>query len=73
MSTHNIYFWQEIRKLLCRYPLLSVAIIYPRYSKTEGLTKQYRCPRNVPSDQGLHHLPESCDKMMFFFFQLRFF
>ena len=26
MSTHNICFRQEIRKLLCGYPLLSVAM-----------------------------------------------
>ena len=28
MSTHNVCFHQEIRKLLCGYPLLSVAMIY---------------------------------------------
>ena len=27
MSTHNICFRGEIRKILCRYPLLSVAMI----------------------------------------------
>ena len=26
MSTHNICFYREIRKILCGYPLLSVAI-----------------------------------------------
>ena len=26
MSTHNIYFRGEIRKILCGYPLLSVAM-----------------------------------------------
>ena len=26
MSTHNIYFRHEIRKILCGYPLLSVAM-----------------------------------------------
>ena len=26
MSTHNICFCGEIRKILCRYPLLSVAM-----------------------------------------------
>ena len=26
MSTHNICFHQEIRKILCGYPLLSVAM-----------------------------------------------
>ena len=27
MSTHNICFRREIRKILCGYPLLSVAMI----------------------------------------------
>ena len=27
MSTHNICFREEIRKLLCGYPLLSVAML----------------------------------------------
>ena len=27
MSTHNIYFCGEIRKILCGYPLLSVAML----------------------------------------------
>ena len=27
MSTHNIYFYREIRKILCGYPLLSVAMV----------------------------------------------
>ena len=27
MSTHNIYFCQEIRKIICAYPLLSVAML----------------------------------------------
>ena len=30
MSTHNICFCQEIRKILCGYPLLSVAM-YNQY------------------------------------------
>ena len=28
MSTHNIHFRGEIRKILCGYPLLSVAMSY---------------------------------------------
>ena len=28
MSTHNICFHQEIRKIICGYPLLSVAMPY---------------------------------------------
>ena len=32
MSTHNICFRGEIRKILCGYPLLSVAMIHvPEY------------------------------------------
>ena len=33
MSTHNICFREEIRKILCGYSLLSVAM---RVSKTDG-------------------------------------
>ena len=29
MSTHNICFRRKIRKILCGYPLLSVAMKYP--------------------------------------------
>ena len=29
MSTHNICFRREIRKILCGYPLLSVAMLKP--------------------------------------------
>ena len=32
MSTHNICFHQEIRKILCGYPLLSVAMNFPLIS-----------------------------------------
>ena len=36
MSTHNICFCGEIRKILCGYPLLSVAMMYARlYIYTE--------------------------------------
>ena len=28
MSTHNICFRREIRKILCGYPLLSVAMLF---------------------------------------------
>ena len=31
MSTHNICFRREIRKILCGYPLLSVAIVLPLF------------------------------------------
>ena len=32
MSTHNICFCREIRKIICGYPLLSVAMICCEYS-----------------------------------------
>ena len=35
MSTHNICFHREIRKILCGYPLLSVAMMF--YSATKSL------------------------------------
>ena len=43
MSTHNICFRLEIRKIICGYPLLSVAMDEP--------------PQNAASHQGLHCLP----------------
>ena len=36
MSTHNICFCREIRKTLCGYPLLSVAMC-KSYREIEGL------------------------------------
>ena len=35
MSTHNICIRQEIRKILCGYPLLSVAMEPPRPAELE--------------------------------------
>ena len=32
MSTHNICFRREIRKMLCGHPLLSVAMVVPLFS-----------------------------------------
>ena len=51
MSTHNICFHGEIRKILCRYPLLSGAMIL--IGKTEkAFIRLHRC-----ADQSgpLHH------------------
>ena len=44
MSTHNICFCREIRKILCGYPLLSVATILFRTSceKTNIFLSLYR-------------------------------
>ena len=33
MSTHNICFCGEIRKILCGYPLISRAIVYVPFSR----------------------------------------
>ena len=38
MSTHNICFHQEIRKILCGYSLLYVAMNYSCSDSTEILT-----------------------------------
>ena len=37
MSTHNIYIRREVRKILCGYPLLSVAMYKNKISKHFGL------------------------------------
>ena len=37
MSTHNICFCREIRKILCGYPLLSVAM-------TQVNIEKFQCP-----------------------------
>ena len=39
MSTHNICFRGEIRKILCGYPLLSVAIVSVRIIADPGAAK----------------------------------
>ena len=31
MSTHNIHFRGEMRKIICGYPLLSVAMLEPHF------------------------------------------
>ena len=50
MSTHNICFRQEIRKILCGYPFLSVAM--KNDINMVCLNKQI-----VAADQGLHCWP----------------
>ena len=37
MSTHNICFRREIRKILCEYPLLSVAMTVTVFTLNIGL------------------------------------
>ena len=41
MSTHNICFRPEIRKILCGYPLLSVAIVMIRTAHLKGNANEY--------------------------------
>ena len=49
MSTHNIRFHQEIRKVLCGYPLLSVAMLemwlsdlaFPQFCKSDTWRYEY--------------------------------
>ena len=42
MSTHNICFRLEIRKILCGYPLLSVAMILLNFSKAFDKVNQLK-------------------------------
>ena len=44
MSTHNICFCQEIRKILCGYPLLSVAMIDPEQMLSLHYSLKAVCP-----------------------------
>ena len=41
MSTHNICFCREIRKILCGYPLLSVAMQYSLEVSHWGISNEY--------------------------------
>ena len=45
MSTHNICFRGEIRKILCRYPLLSVAMIFTSHLR---MLLIFGYPQNCP-------------------------
>ena len=59
MSTHNICFHREIRKILCGYPLLSVAMIgvesmIPRkQTKTKLLNNEVQVVF-IPLQQNFH-------------------
>ena len=45
MSTHNICFHGEIRKILCGYPLFSVAMCkMDLFSFKDKYGKELRCP-----------------------------
>ena len=44
MSTHNICFRREIRKILCGYPLLSVAVAAERIFKYFDLQSEFLFP-----------------------------
>ena len=59
MSTHNICFHGEIRKIICGYPLLSVAMyLYysGRYIRANG-TYPGQILHSAATDQVLHCLP----------------
>ena len=43
MSTHNICFCREIRKILCGYPLLSVALVGRHFLLDVALTVKAFC------------------------------
>ena len=50
MSTHNICFHREIRKILCGYPLLSVAMLMSTHMMyLHGVIENYLL---YPSDFG---------------------
>ena len=46
MSTHNICFRREIRKILCGYPLLSVAMEYAQ-EDPPACKRKYRYMYNI--------------------------
>ena len=50
MSTHNICIRREIRKILCGYPLLSVAMC----SITRVIEQLHKKTYHVPSKDSLH-------------------
>ena len=52
MGTHNICFRREIRKILCGYPLLSVAMAY-RGSAGPGLIQSIK---ELPTRHTTSHL-----------------
>ena len=48
MSTHNICFCLEIRKIFCGYPLLSVAMInYVNFCQKAGSSNLIGCKSEV--------------------------
>ena len=62
MSTHNICFCREIRKILCGYPLLSVAMVFSVHMKklcilgySKCTEQRFRSDRmNMQADLNLH-------------------
>ena len=47
MSTHNIRFHEEIRKILCGYPLLSVAMTLTQKPKHTDRYVEGQCEESV--------------------------
>ena len=41
MSTHNVCFHEEIRKILCGYPLLSVAMMFASHQVTKSTCSNF--------------------------------
>ena len=52
MSTHNICFRREIRKILCGYPLLSVAVNLP-FDNCPAKIQVSLCIHSVRSEASL--------------------
>ena len=61
MSTHNICFRRVIRKILCGYPLLSVAML----AHVSGYAFS-RCGSDVGCLLVCNHSRQKCDRRMFF-------
>ena len=67
MSTHNICFCRERRKILCGYPLLSVAMITcsrrmkGQELKQTNISCKILCMPSKASDQPVH-LPQKSKK-----------
>ena len=61
MSTHNVCFHGEIRKILCEYPLLSVAMIQ---SANEPVDVSENCRRSgkLCRSNQIQHSGPSCSK-----------
>ena len=57
MSTHNICIHQEIRKILCGYPLLSVAMIHCICDNAPAIVKNFARRGVVNPSLAEHDMP----------------